>query len=47
MLDNKHIHIECISYNKLRKFHWNIRALRKYLKHGDEKLKTVVANMLA
>jgi hypothetical protein len=24
--DGKHVKIECISYNKVRKFHWNIKA---------------------
>jgi len=47
MLDRKHVQIECISYNKVRKFHWNIEALKKYLKYGDEKLKSVVENILA
>jgi len=46
MLDNKHVHIECISYSDVRKFHWNIKALRKYLKYGDERIKSVVENIL-
>jgi len=46
MLVNQHVHIECISYSDVRKFHWNIKALRKYLKYGDEKVKSVVENML-
>lgn len=46
MLENKHVHIESISYSDVRKFHWNIKALRKYLKYGDEKIKSVVDNIL-
>ena len=46
LLDKKHVKIECISYNKVRKFHWNIKALRKYLKYGDERIKSVVENIL-
>ena len=46
MLDNKHVQIECISYNKVKKFHWNIKCLKDYLRHGDDKLKSVVENLL-
>jgi hypothetical protein len=47
LLDKKHIHIECISYDGVRKFHWNIRALRKYLKYGDKSIKSIAGNVLA
>lgn len=47
MLDKKHVQIECISYNKIKKFHWNIEALKKYLKYGDDKLQSVVQGILA
>lgn len=46
MLDNKHIKIECISYNKVKKFHWNIKFLKNYLKHGDDKLESLIKNLL-
>jgi len=46
MLENKHVYIESISYSDVRKFHWNIKALRKYLKYGDEKVQSVVEDML-
>jgi hypothetical protein len=46
MLDRKHVQIEHISYNKIKKFHWNIDALKKYLKCGDEKLQSIVQNIL-
>jgi hypothetical protein len=47
MLDRKHVQIEHISYNKIKKFHWNIKCLKKYLKYGDEKLQSIVQNILA
>jgi hypothetical protein len=47
LLDEKHTQIECISYDKVRKFHWNRKALRKYLKYGDEKIKSIVENIVA
>lgn len=47
MLDNKHLEIEHIAYDKVRKYHWKIKALKKYLKYGDEKIESLVENMLA
>jgi hypothetical protein len=46
MLENKHTYVECISYSDVKKFHWNIKALRKYLKYGDEKIQSVVEDMI-
>jgi hypothetical protein len=48
LIERKHVHVDCISYDtKLRKFYWNRNALRKYLKNGDEKIRSVVEDMLA
>ena len=48
LLENKHIHINCIKYERnLRKFCWVRKALRKYLKDGNKEVESVVANMLA
>jgi hypothetical protein len=47
LIEKKHVHIECISYDtKLRKFYWNRNAFRKYLRDGDEKIRSVVEDML-
>lgn len=47
LTEQKHIHIDCISYDtKLRKFYWNRNALRKYLRNGDDKIRSVVEDML-
>ena len=46
LLKGKHVRVDCISYTKLKKFHWNIKALRKNLRDGDEKIKMIVDNML-
>lgn len=46
MLENKHVYIESIKYNKIKKFHWNGKVLRKYLKYGDEGVKKIANQML-
>jgi len=47
LLEKNHVHIDCISYTKLRKFHWNRKALRKYLKKGNENIKSVADSLLS
>lgn len=47
MLERKHVHIDCISYTKLRKFHWKRKALRRYLTNGNENIKSVADSMLS
>jgi hypothetical protein len=47
LLEKNHVHIDCISYTKLRKFHWNRKALRKYLKKGNENIKSIADSMLS
>jgi len=47
LLERMHVHIDCISYTKLRKFHWNRKALKKYLKNGNENIKSVADSMLS
>jgi len=47
LLERHHVYVDCISYDlKLNKFYWNRKALRKYLKYGDERIQSVVENML-
>jgi len=47
LLESKHVHVDCISYDtKFRKFYWNRRALRNFLKNGNENIKSLVANIL-
>jgi hypothetical protein len=47
LLERKHVHIDSIIYDsRPRKFYWNRRALKKYLKNGDEQIESVVENML-
>jgi capsular polysaccharide export protein len=47
LIENKHVHIDCISYDmKMRKIYWNRKALKKYLKNGNQTIKSVVENML-
>jgi hypothetical protein len=47
LLEKKHVHIDCISYDTtLRKFYWNRRALKNFLKHGNENIKSLVENIL-
>lgn len=46
-LKKKHLHIECIKYDKtLDKLYWDRKALKKYLRKGDERIRLVVENML-
>jgi hypothetical protein len=47
LLEKNHVHIDCISYDKLRKFHWNRKALRKCLKNGNENICLVADRMLS
>ncbi len=46
LLEKKHVNVKCISYTKLKKYHWNIKMLKKYLRTGDERIKMLVDNML-
>ena len=48
LLENKHVHVSCIKYDQeLREFYWDKKELKQYLKAGDEKIRSVVENMLA
>jgi hypothetical protein len=48
LLEKKHIPVSCIAYDqKLRKFFWEGKALRKYLKEGDERVTSIVENMVS
>jgi len=48
LLENKHLHVSCIKYDmELRDFYWDKKELKQYLKAGDEKIRSVVENMLA
>jgi DNA invertase Pin-like site-specific DNA recombinase len=48
LLENKHVNINCIAYNKnLKKFHWDRKALKRYLNEGNREIESVVDNMLA
>jgi capsular polysaccharide export protein len=47
LLESKHVHVDCISYNTtLRKFYWNRKALRNFLKNGNKNIKSLVENIL-
>ena len=47
LLESKHVHADCISYDTtLRKFYWNRRALRNFLKNSNENIKSLVENIL-
>ena len=47
LLESKHVHVDCISYDtKFRKFYWNRRALKNFLKNGNENMQLLVENIL-
>jgi hypothetical protein len=48
LLENQHVHVSCIQYDReLREFYWNKKELKQYLKAGDEKIESVVEDMVA
>lgn len=48
LLEKKHIPVKCITYNqKTRRFYWIGKEIKKYLKEGDEKVASIVENMLS
>ncbi|MGD2187826.1 MAG: hypothetical protein PVI71_16965 [Desulfobacterales bacterium] len=47
LLEKKHAYVDCISYDvKRRKIHWNRKALKSYLKSGNQTVNSIVDNML-
>jgi len=48
LLEKKHIRIKCITYhNKLRRFYWVRKELKKYLKEGDANVTSIVDYMIS
>lgn len=47
LLENKHVNINCIAYNRsLKKFFWDKKTLKRYLDEGNREIESVVDNML-
>jgi hypothetical protein len=48
LLKSKHFHIDCIFYDKnLRNFYWSPKALKRYLKKGEESIFSIVDHVLS
>jgi hypothetical protein len=48
LLKSKHFHIDCIFYDKnLRNFYWSPKALKRYLKKGDESIFSIADHVLS
>jgi len=48
LLEKLHIPIKCITYNnKLRRFYWVRKELKKYLKEGDANITSIVDYMIS
>jgi len=45
--EKKYSYVDCISYNvKWKKIHWNRKALKRYLKSGNQTISAIVEKML-
>jgi len=47
LIEKKHVHIDCISYDmNRRKIFWNRKALKEYLTGGNQNIQSIVEKML-